>query len=351
MRRLLPLPLLLALAALVPGPVLADAVGLIYHRFGEDQYPTTSIEPERFEEQLDHLEAEDYRVWPLGRVARYLEEGRELPDKVVSITVDDAYTSVYEVAFPLLQERDMPFTVFVNTEPVDRGYGGIMTWDQMREMAEAGVEFANHSARHPYLPRRQEGESDAAWAERVEDEIREAGDRLRDELGDGVADDPPMLAYPYGDYDAATAEIVREMGYVGVAQHAGAIGDDADPRALPRFPVGNEGFPMDRFRLRVGTRALPVAEVEPWDPATAEERPEVRVELAREVEGIRGLNCFVKGQSEPAKVEWVEPGRAFTARARQPLADGLVHYNCTARGPEGRYWWYSHLWRAEPGAE
>jgi peptidoglycan/xylan/chitin deacetylase (PgdA/CDA1 family) len=351
MRAALPTLLLPLLLIALPLPALADAVGLVYHRFGETEYPSTSIETERFQRQLDHLEAEGYRVWPLGRVARYLEEGRELPDKVVSITVDDAYTSVYEVAFPLLQERDMPFTVFVNTEPVDRGYGGIMTWDQMREMVEAGVEFANHSARHPYLPRRQEGESDAAWAQRVEDEIREAGNRLRDELGDGVADDPSMLAYPYGDYDAATAEIVREMGYVGVAQHSGPIGDGADPRALPRFPVGNTGYPMERFRLRVGTRALPVAEVTPWNPATDAERPEMRVKLKGAIEGWQGLSCFVKGQSEPAKVEWVEPGRTFTARARHPLRDGLVHYNCTARGPDGRYWWYSHLWRAAPSTE
>ena len=342
------LPLLLTA---LPRPALADAVGLIYHRFGEGQYPTTSIDLETFEAQLDHLEENDFRIWPLSRVVSHLVQGRELPDRVVSITIDDAYASVYHEAFPRLQARGWPFTVFVNTEPVDRGYGGIMTWDQMREMAAAGVEFANHSARHPYLPQRQEGESEGAWAERVKTEIREADQRLRAELGDAVADDPALLAYPYGDYDAATAEIARELGHVGIAQHSGPIGDGADLRALPRFPVGNEGYPMERFRLRVATRALPVATATPWDPATEAERPEMRVELAEPIEGWQGLNCFVKGQSEPAKVEWVEPGRTFTARARQPLRDGLVHYNCTARGPDGRYWWYSHLWRAEPGAE
>ncbi|SFD26789.1 Peptidoglycan/xylan/chitin deacetylase, PgdA/CDA1 family [Thiohalospira halophila DSM 15071] len=347
MRQTLLALLLLAL----PLPALADAVGLIYHRFGEGKYPTTSIDLESFEAQMDHLAENDYRIWPLGKVVCYLREDRELPDKVVSITIDDAYASVYHEAFPRLQERGWPFTVFVSTDPVDRGFSNFMTWDQMREMAEAGVEFANHTRTHPYLPQRQGEESDAAWAERVTEEIAGAEKRLREELGDAVADDPGLLAYPYGDYDAATAEIVRELDHVGVAQHAGPIGDGADLRALRRFPVGNEGFPMDRFRLRVATRALPVAEVEPWDPATAEERPRVRVELEGTVEGWQGLNCFVKGQSEPAKVEWPLEGRAFTARARQPLKDGLVHYNCTARGPDGRYWWYSHLWRAEPSTE
>ena len=343
--------LLTLLLVALPLPALADAVGLVYHRFGEGKYPTTSIDLDSFEAQMDHLAENDYRIWPLGRVARYLQEGRPLPDRVVSITIDDAYASVYHEAFPRLQERGWPFTVFVSTDPVERGYNDFMTWDQMREMGEAGVEFANHTAGHPYLPRRQEGESDAAWAERVAAEIREADQRLRAELGDAVATDPALLAYPYGDYDAATAAIARELGHVGIAQHSGPIGEGADLRALPRFPVGNTGYPMERFRLRVATRALPVAEVTPWDPATEAERPEMRVELKGPIEGWQGLSCFVKGQGEPAKVEWPEEGRTFTARARQPLNEGLVHYNCTARGPDGRYWWYSHLWRAEPSTE
>lgn len=338
----------LILAAL-PLPALADAVGLVYHRFGEAEHPTTSIDPADFEAQLDYLEEGDYRIWPLGRVARYLAEGRELPDRVVTITIDDGYASVYQEAFPRLRERGWPFTVFVNTEPVDQGAADYMSWDQMREMASAGAEFANHTAGHAQLPERREGEDEAAWAERVAAQITRARDRLRRELGEAVAANPALLAYPYGDYDAEVAQTVRELGYVGVAAKPGVIGDEADLRALPRFYVGSAAHYMARFRQRVAARALPVADAQPRDPATDAERPRLKVALQDPVAGWRGLSCYVRGQEEPATVAWPEAGRAFTVRARQPLGDGLSRYNCVLRGPEGRKWWYSHHWR--PGQQ
>lgn len=338
--------LLALMLVLLPLPALADAVGLIYHRFGEAEYRTTSIDTADFEAQLDYLEEEDYRVWPLSRVASYLVEGRELPERVVVITIDDGFGSVYEEAFPLLRERGWPFTVFVNTEPVDKGMPDFMSWDQMREMAAAGAEFANHARRHIKLSDRRQGEDAEAWEQRVAGEITDAEKRLRQELGEAVVDDPALFAYPFGDYDAALAEVVRDLGYVGVGAFPGVVGDGADLRALPRFTAGTASSDMERFRERLASRSLPVAAAHPWDPTTDAERPRLTVELAGPVAGWQGLDCYVTGQDKRAEVVWTEEGRTFTARAREPLGKGLARYNCVMRGPEGRQWWYSHPWHA-----
>ncbi|WP_455198157.1 polysaccharide deacetylase family protein, partial [Kaarinaea lacus] len=130
-----------------------QAVIFMYHHFGVSQYPSTNIRLEQFDAQLQYLADNDYQVWPLTKVAQYISAGKEFPGRVVAITIDDAYDSVYLEAFPRLRSRKWPFTVFVSTDGVDKRYKSYMTWDQMREMKQQGVTFANHSASHDYLVR------------------------------------------------------------------------------------------------------------------------------------------------------------------------------------------------------
>ena len=74
-----------------------SAVVLMYHRFGEDRYPSTSIRVDQFEAQLAHLAERDYQVIPLAQLLDALNNGTQLPERAVVITIDDAYLSVYEV--------------------------------------------------------------------------------------------------------------------------------------------------------------------------------------------------------------------------------------------------------------
>ena len=51
-----------------PVPAQSGATVLIYHRFGEDKYPTTNIGVERFREQLEYLKSNDYTVISLEKL-------------------------------------------------------------------------------------------------------------------------------------------------------------------------------------------------------------------------------------------------------------------------------------------
>ena len=77
---------------------------LIYHRFGENTYPTTNISLDRFREQLEYLKNNDYTVISLEMLLGYLTKNTSLPPRCVVLTMDDGYRSVYEKAWPLLQE-------------------------------------------------------------------------------------------------------------------------------------------------------------------------------------------------------------------------------------------------------
>ncbi len=325
------------------GAVAAEphAVAFIYHRFGEPELPSTNIQPERFAAQLDALAERGFQVWPLGRILARLEAGGPLPDKVVAITIDDAYASVYEHAFPILRERALPFTVFVATEPVDRRRRGFMTWEQLREMAAAGASFGNHSTYHRHLLERRPGEDEAAWAARVREDIRHAQARLEAELGDSVG---PWFAYPYGEYSAPLAALVRSLGLVGFGQQSGAMGVDSDRRALPRYPAAGRFAALDDFLLKAATLPFPVARMRPWDPVLWNEtRPRWEVAVAKSLPRWRELACYASGQGR-IPVRWTQAGRVFETRAPAPLSGRRSRYNCTVPTPSGRWRWLSQEW-------
>ncbi|MDH3392171.1 MAG: polysaccharide deacetylase family protein, partial [Desulfobulbaceae bacterium] len=124
---------------------------LIYHRFGEDKYPSTNIAVDRFSQQLEFLSSNNYQVISLEQLVHSLNGGSRLPDRAVVITIDDGYRSVYTEAWPVLKQYGYPFTVFVYAKATENKHWNYMTWDQVKEMKAAGVDFQNHGFAHDHL--------------------------------------------------------------------------------------------------------------------------------------------------------------------------------------------------------
>lgn len=319
-----------------------QAVVLMYHHFGIDKYPSTNVRLEQFEAHLQHLSQSGFQIWPLAKVVDFIRQQKPFPGRVAAITVDDAYRSVFEQAYPRLRARGWPFTVFVSTDGVDRHFQAYMSWQQMREMQAYGVSFENHSATHDYLVRRRENETEAQWRQRMRDDIARAQRRLKTELGQT----PSLFAYPYGEYDEALADLVKEMGLVGFGQQSGPVGLGVDLRALPRFPMAERFASLDDFKQKLNTLAFPIIDMQPWNPLLqSAQPPRMVVTLADSDARLEQLSCFVSGQGAVV-VEWLErKARRFAVQARAPLAQGRSRYNCTAPSSQaGRYYWLSHPW-------
>lgn len=345
MKRLICIFLLLACGAVKAAEPSPHAVVFMYHRFGESAYPSTSVTMDQFRAHLDYLDQAGFHVWPLDKLVTALQKGYPVPDRTVAITVDDAYESVYTRAYPLLKAHGFPFTVFVSTAAVDKNLPAFMNWEQMREMAKHGAHYANHTVSHAHLLDRKPKESDTAWQRRMRDELTQAQARLHQELGDDVNESPRLFAYPYGEYDAALAGLVTEMGYVAFGQESGAIGLPFDARALPRYPINEHFADMDGFKLKANTVAMPVESVTPWDPTVVPDAdaPRMRITLSGDA-GLRlgALACYYQGRK--VALEWTTPGKVFELRDPASLGSGRTRYNCTApRRADGRYAWYSHL--------
>lgn len=334
--------------ALAPAAV-ADAVAFIYHRFGEDSLPSTSVSLAQFEAHLDHLAQNGFQVWPLDRIVGALQDGKALPPKVVAITIDDGFASIYSGAFPRLKAHGFPFTVFLNTDPIDRKVGGYLTWPQIKEMAAHGARYANHSASHERIWKRRDGEDAAAWAARIRDDIGRAQRRLQAELGAETNESPRLYAFPYGEYDNASVELVRQMRYVPVGQHSGAIAvftASGPPQgggvpALPRFPMSDRYASLEDFAQKARFRALPVETLAPPEPRIGRgaNPPTLRLRLPDESWRER-VSCYYSG--ERMAVSW--SGRELSVRAPRALEAGHSRYNCTGRDPQGNWYWHSQPW-------
>ena len=139
--------------------VAGSAKILLYHHVSDTTPPSTSVTVASFERHLALLEEEAYRIVPLQQIVDVVMTGGELESDWVAITFDDAYQSVLTEALPRLKKLGWPFTVFVSTDLVDRGYGGYLNWEQLRTLESEGASIANHAVSHEHMVRRQSGES------------------------------------------------------------------------------------------------------------------------------------------------------------------------------------------------
>jgi biofilm PGA synthesis lipoprotein PgaB len=326
-----------------------QAVIFMYHHFGVSKYPSTNVTLEQFDAHLYHLEEAGYEIWPLERIVKHLKQRQPFPTRVAAITIDDAYLSVYREAFPRLRARGWPFTVFVSSNGIDRGFKAFMTWQQMREMKAHNVTFANHSASHDYLIRRRKGETEAQWLTRMRKDIQHGQQRIEEELGQA----PLLFAYPYGEYDTALAHLLQELGYTAFGQHSGPAGFSDNLQALPRFPMNERFAGIGEFRLKAASLAFPVQSVSPWEPLLGQENPpRLEIGLGESTARLSQLSCYVSGQGE-AEAQWLDrKQRRFAIQAAASLPIGRSRYNCTAPSSQpGRFYWYSHPWiRLDPEA-
>lgn len=322
-------------------PVQAGVV-LLYHHISEQTPEITSTTPEIFAEHLAFLQRERIEVLPLGDlVSRNLSgDGSERPQ--VAITFDDGFSDIYQNALPLLSEYQYPFTVFVNTGSV--GQPGYMSWSQLKKLRAAGATIANHSVNHGHLIRRQEGESQAQWGQRIKAELRQAQSAITSQLGEA----PDWFAYPFGEFDRPLTELTQELQFLGFGQHSGAVGRFTHPQRIPRFPMGGQYGELEDFAIKVHSLALPVtAETmesgggDQRDPylTLAGETPVLLITLEDKALAER-LSCYYRGQ--PLQPEIVSAGEV-RIRLPSPVSAGRSRVNCTAHLPDGnRYYWHSY---------
>ncbi len=220
---------------------------LCYHRFAQQRRKLVVARAD-FEQQMDYLARNGYRVITMKELAAFLDGKEPLPKKTVVITIDDGYRSTYEIAYPVLKKHGFPATVYLYSDFV--GAGDALTWPQMQEMAASGlIDIQPHSKTHSNLTLRQPGESATDYRDRIRREVDVPSAVINDRLG--------MLAYsyafPYGDVNDTIVEQLQKTGLrLGVTVTPGGNPFYAYPFMLRRTMIfGNED--LDAFRAKLVT--------------------------------------------------------------------------------------------------
>lgn len=224
---------------------------LMYHKLQDRPDPGSdlAVTPEAFKAQLGYLQRKGYRSVSLSALAHALKGVAALPAKPVIITFDDAYTTVLELAKPLLDQAGYLATVFA----VSRAVGKYNTWDEdrgaeripcldregLRALAKAGWEIGSHGATHTDLTK-LDGKD-------LREELAGSKNELEKVCGGAVL----SLSYPYGAWNGKVRAAAALAGYeAACAISPGTATVTADPLALRRVYVKTSDSLLD-FRRKI----------------------------------------------------------------------------------------------------
>jgi peptidoglycan/xylan/chitin deacetylase (PgdA/CDA1 family) len=177
-----------------------------------------AVSTEQFEKQLQWLIERGLHSLTLSEYSDIYLSTKRKPDGCFVITFDDGYRDNYYYAFPILKKYNVKATIFLITESlfnptvVNLKYkpdihnvaemDNIITLEQMKEMADYGIEFGSHTITHPRL--------DAIGLDEARGEIYNSKKVLEHYLNHQVK----TFCYPYGAFNESIMALVEQCGYL-----------------------------------------------------------------------------------------------------------------------------------------
>ena len=259
---------------------------LCYHIVESPQDPRMEVSREVFSQQMRYLSMTGYNVIPLRELVEYATGKRaSLPKNAVVITIDDGWRSAYTEVFPEMKRRGFPFTVFIYPKIIGQT-SLAMSWKQVREMADAGVDIQSHTFSHGFLTRRRHATlSDKEYAEWLDRELVASRKILEKETGHSVS----FLAYPYGDYDRRLTANVAKAGYeAALTCEYGRVKRGSDPFRMKRIAVEKQ-MDFATFRRFLGASSMQLAEMTP-QPGHVIDDPNSTITVSAKIPDFQSLD-------------------------------------------------------------
>ena len=299
---------------------------LMYHRFDEKKYPSTNIQMNIFKEQIKIIKSLNYNFYDPGD----LEKNFQIPknEKKILITIDDAFSSFYENAWPYLKNNQIPFILFVSTEAI--GKNGYMNWQQIKEIEkEPNVYIGNHSHSHDYLVNFKK--------EDFVDDINKANKILINNLGYN----PIFFSYPFGEYSEYIKKYISKNFQFSFGQHSGVIDINKDPHELPRFPINEKYGDLKRFKFLINLHPLQYKNLLPINKYITNKNnpPSFSVQFFKNQNNINNINCFSNEGDEWKKSNIYINENKLNIQFREKFIFRRGRINCSLND-EGIWRWF-----------
>jgi peptidoglycan/xylan/chitin deacetylase (PgdA/CDA1 family) len=188
-----------------------------------------TMRPEIFAQQMRYLKDHQIPVVSFSALLDALDGKRTLPPHAVVITFDDGRVNQYHNAFPLLKQLGFSATFFPFTHAMGRN-PRYFTWDQLREMQDAGMTVGSHTSLHVRVDKMKD-------AAQMRTEVTGSRTLLGEKLGEQAT---ALFSYPFGALASAGDSAVKAAGY----------------RAARAYTGGPWNSARDRWRLK----AVPMTE-------------------------------------------------------------------------------------------
>ena len=226
---------------------LAPATGripiLMYHSVSDSfegnlhPYYQTVTTPDAFARQMQFLHANGYSTVSVSEAARGTAPAGRPRKRPVAITFDDGYRDFYRHAFPILSRHGFSASVYLPTAHIGdaaREFKGheCLTWSEVRELHQAGVEFGSHTVTHPQLA--------CLETEAVRYEIDSSKKNIEDRLGHPVNSFSYPYAFPEANraFTARLRGLLEQAGYEnGVSTIIGTADCTGEKLFMKRLPV------------------------------------------------------------------------------------------------------------------
>ncbi len=299
---------------------------IMYHRFGDSRYPSTNIKKEQFVKHINELIKPKYNVINIERALLAINNIELVKDRSVVITIDDAYSSVYNYAWPIFKKYNLPFTIFISTDVIDNQTPGYMSWEEIRTLRDHGVTIGSQTKSHPHMFKLNK--------EKIIEELAISNKRFIDEIGSA----PKIFAYPYGEYNLEVLEQVKLHGFVAAfGQHSGVAHKSLGIFELPRFAMNEKYGDMDRFLLAINALPMPISDLSPKNPVISINPPSYGFTLSNIIEPKNAVKCFA---NNGLKADTKRLGQnRIEIRLNGPFMKGRGRINCTMAGNKNRWRW------------
>lgn len=175
------------------------------------------------ESDLDYIKKCGYTCVTVSDLVSFTEGKTNLPEKIIMITFDDGFDSVYDLAWGLLKEKGMKAVVaavgsiaqtYQDNRDTNVKYA-YMSWERLREINDSDqFEVQNHSYDMHKLGKRKglskmREESEENYSKALTSDV----ERMQSELMEKSGINALALVYPYGAYSKSTLSLAKKMGF------------------------------------------------------------------------------------------------------------------------------------------
>ncbi len=301
-------------------------LSIMYHRFNENKYPSTNIKMNIFDKQMQMIKNLGYDFYDAKLFEKEFDEVKN--KKKILVSIDDGFKSFYEEAWPYLKKNNIPFILFVSTQPV--GKNGYMSWDQIREIEKSKLgTIGHHSHTHEYL-------IDMTNEDFIND-IETASSIFREKLGYV----PSIFSYPFGEYSKFMKDYIASKFTIAFGQHSGVIDLNKDKFELPRFPINEKYGDLKRFKSVIDYNPLEYKSIKPEEKKLNNQTnpPSVKVEFFKDQKNLQHITCYSNDGGNWKKTDLTFKNNIININLNEKFIPRRGRINCSLND-NGKWRWF-----------